>query len=450
MSWALDDVKIDPLRGKCKKKPEEDPLRAAEKETPVEAATRELYEESRGLFDLRNLKSEIAKSPEIDGIFHLKVEFEMMSPEDKVTPLTLINEYRINRKALNGCREVLDLAVEPKTRDSRVYPRLSSQINKIWSQLNFDIEAQPVIRLHQKKTNGLTSYSASSWKGGVDILSLMNDMRPDSPPLEFPPPPLLLDGPAWERWVERHDQLRNKKLRNIRCYVSDKDSSFTFSDKKTMAFIYQANAGVVSGGLGDRDGDSGSRGIGGGGWGDRGGGSGSRGEGSGWSNRDSGSGNHGVGSGGWGDRGGGSGSRGGSGGWGDRDGGSGNRIGWGSGLGDRSGGPGSRGVGSAGWGDRDGGSGSRGVGGGGWGDRGGGSGSRGEGSGWGDRGGGSGSRGVGSGGWGDRGGGSVSRIRVQTYHSVSKEHPQQVSVTPALLKPTTGVDKGLECLHNSH
>ena len=80
-----------------------------------------------------------------------------------------------------------------------------------------------------------------------------------------------------------------------------------------------------------------------------------------------------------------------------------------------------------------------------WGDRDGDSGSRGGGSGWGERGGssgsrvggrvdlesGSGSRGVGRGGLGDLGGGSVSRFGEQTYHSVPKEHPQQVSVSIA-------------------
>ncbi len=236
MSSYLQTVKIDPLRGHCQGQ-----------ETPEEGAVRELYEESRGLFDLRHFETcDIAKLPRTftgdSWIFHLKVEFEAMSPEDKITPSSLIQKYRNNRRVLQGCEEVLDLAVEPMSRieSPQHYPRLSSQTIKILPNRNFPMNEVPSIRLYEKNIAGMTTYSVDSWKGGLDIPSLQ-------PKLErHRYHHLLLDGPQWERWIVDHDRIRAAKSK-FQCLVSSKesDSSYEFIDKgprpSSMSYRDQVN-----------------------------------------------------------------------------------------------------------------------------------------------------------------------------------------------------------------
>jgi hypothetical protein len=216
VSACLHSVKIDPLRGHCRGQ-----------ETPGEAAVRELYEESRGLFDFRHFNSDIEKLPQTLGIFHLKVKYEAMSSKDKITPLSLIEEYRNNRRGLQGCEEILDLAMEPKSRidNPQRYPRLSVHMKGILSDLNFNIDEVPCVPLIKKKVGGLTTYSVDSCKGDVDIVSLI----PKADRKRYHP--LLLDGPQWERWVIEHDRNRAVKSK-YQCFVSQNDSSFEFSYRK--------------------------------------------------------------------------------------------------------------------------------------------------------------------------------------------------------------------------
>jgi ADP-ribose pyrophosphatase YjhB (NUDIX family) len=216
-------VKIDPLRGKCK-----------EKETPEEAATRELYEESRGLFDLRDSKTTefLQEQERTDGIYHLRVEFEAISPSAEVTPLSLIEEYRNNRRELKGCNEVLDLAIEPKSRIQypEYYPRLASQTKTILADHNLNLDDKPTISLYRKHTAGLTIYSSNStesWNEGVEKLLPKSEMFH----------PLLLNCPKWELWIIEHDRRRAAKTEE-QCFVSRIDSTYKFMeiDKQLRAF----------------------------------------------------------------------------------------------------------------------------------------------------------------------------------------------------------------------
>ncbi len=216
-------MKVDPLRGQRR-----------DNEKPEETAARELYEESSGLFDLRNSTSpalECAKLPQTntgDGyIFHLRVIFDSSSSDKCVTPTALIDEYRNNRRALDGCDEILDLAIEPQSRldDRNFYPRLAQQTVVLLSEFKENIREIPVIHLHRRTYSRLTTYRFESEEVGMEFdlagLKLKEERRAYHP--------LLLDGPAWEAWIIDHDENRQKKIEK-KCLVSETDSFYGFLD----------------------------------------------------------------------------------------------------------------------------------------------------------------------------------------------------------------------------
>jgi hypothetical protein len=208
----LNDVKIDPMRGECK-----------DNETPAETATRELYEESSGLFDLRHLESADLKM-EDDGIFHFRVVFEDSSSSDPVTPASLINYYRSNRRARGGCREILDLAVEPvqlRQGHKNTYPRLARQAEEILYNTKENMSGIPSVYLHRVSNSKLTTFKKEDLESSLRLI--------DDGELYHP---LLLDGPAWESWIIDHDRKRFGKL-ETKCLVSREDSSFRFLDRTT-------------------------------------------------------------------------------------------------------------------------------------------------------------------------------------------------------------------------
>ncbi len=212
VSAMLNDVKIDPMRGECKNN-----------ETAVEAATRELYEESCGLFDLRNLASTDLKIVD-DGIFHLRAVFEDSSSSNPVTPTSLINYYRDNRRARGGCREILDLAVEPinsRQGHQNTYPRLARQAEEIVFKPMENMADIPSIRLHRVSDSKLTTFRKED-------LELSLQFKDDGELYH----PLLLDRLAWESWIIDHDRNRLAKLEK-KCLVSREDSSYRFLDKTT-------------------------------------------------------------------------------------------------------------------------------------------------------------------------------------------------------------------------
>jgi hypothetical protein len=223
VSARKNDVKIDPLRGQRRGN-----------ETPQETATRELYEESSGLFDLRKSALDFAKLPKTrtgDGeIFHARVIFGCAPSGYEVTPTSLIKDYRNNRRALDGCDEILDLAIEPQSRrdNQNIYPRLAHQTNEILSKFKENMSDIPSIHLHRVTFSKLTTYRFDADESGIEFdlagLKLKEDRHAYHP--------LLLDDSAWESWIIDHDENRAKKIER-KCLVSETDSSYRYLDRMT-------------------------------------------------------------------------------------------------------------------------------------------------------------------------------------------------------------------------
>ena len=218
-------MKIDPLRGHID-----------DGETRYAAAARELYEESSGLFDLRNsntIERQIAFSPRSDSgsgkVFHLRAVFNSDSAPEN--PDVLIQEYRKNRSKLGGCTEILDLAVEPLSRlfDTKRYPRLAMQTVDILSKLQVNIRSIPSITLARREISGLVSYcEASSLAPTPDKL---DSLARGNKEIFFP---LLTDPVAWAAWIQRHDHERANESYS-RCIVSSTTSAYEFVARREPA-----------------------------------------------------------------------------------------------------------------------------------------------------------------------------------------------------------------------
>ena len=224
VSCTLSDVKIDPLRGQINKDMDE---------SHFATAARELCEESSMLFDLRHseaIKNSISDSPRSDSgggkVYHFRALFEGDAP---VAPQVLINEYRTNRIVLNGCAEVLDLAVEPISRfsTSTKYPRLSQQSFEILSTIKTtSIGDMPSVTLRRQVIQCSKDHQIISYRDVLEAdrghRDLIHDDRAKKKYF-----PLLTDAAAWRYWIEMHDAERSSGSHR-RCYVSALEVRFQF------------------------------------------------------------------------------------------------------------------------------------------------------------------------------------------------------------------------------
>ena len=196
-SNTLGDIKIDPLRGHAK-----------QMETAEECATRELFEESSRLFDFRRSETvhKIIRNQKLE-IFHFQIRFRGKS----INPAYLIEQYRRNRRTLQGCDEVLDLAVEPfRRRESpNIYPRLSTHtIDVFRNKIDFENPAGlPVVNLCMKDEGGITCYHVED----VEVCTVPSTPKRNN----FP---LLRNNIAWEHWIKEHDKTR-QLLKEVGCAV---------------------------------------------------------------------------------------------------------------------------------------------------------------------------------------------------------------------------------------
>jgi hypothetical protein len=209
------DVKIDPLRGQ-----------RIDQEDVWQTATRELFEESSRLFDFRNSKTakEIIEN-QFDGkkitskstIFHFQVVFDVKPEHGRASlPSRLIEQYRCNRRRFGGCDEVLDLAVIPRRREPKRYPRFSSEMIEVLgrSETSLDELAKlPAIELNAKVQDGVVSYC---------IEDIEVDLKPfETKEIWFP---LMRDGAAWNRWIAVHDQVQKDRSFRGGCAVYAKEN----------------------------------------------------------------------------------------------------------------------------------------------------------------------------------------------------------------------------------
>ena len=269
------DVKVEPLRGH---------INTTENVKPIQAAVREVYEESSNLFDLRGSKWErlLLRAPNPENIFHIRVEIKPDASKDESGGVRsrLIEEYRKNRRALRGCPEILDLAVESINRlqNTEVYPRFAVHTTRTLkklcsnsqcsvSSLLESVVSLPLFVLQRKEDSGLITYLPcdsdgqsptgfagtsrltrdikvwhSFWKDGLpggehwavmwgagEHLPLHIAAHKDPEKLGATQvwKPLLMHGEKWESWLKDHDKYQHKNL-NDKCISPETEAAYQF------------------------------------------------------------------------------------------------------------------------------------------------------------------------------------------------------------------------------
>jgi hypothetical protein len=159
-------------------------------------------------------------------IFHLRVTFEVEGCADDVTPKTLVEEYRENRRKLKGCSRILDLAVEPIWRKNEqyngLYPRLAQQTIVTLSKIeDANISEFPVVALQRKVISGLTSYQSLDRTHEEEWIAVTKKNQ------QMHWHALLRDSIAWEEWIKEHDSRKCSFYG--KCVVGDKTSKYKFN-----------------------------------------------------------------------------------------------------------------------------------------------------------------------------------------------------------------------------